>query len=138
MLNPALYLFFFQGSAAPSTEPTPTGGWAFQFYRETAEQRRRERERLGIEPREQKKIDRAATKILKTLPEGLNVSRETLIQAVMAAPQFDALLMALRPSEGMAAALAEAILLRVQWITEQQRLAEEDEAMALVRVLLEL
>lgn len=134
MLNPALYLFFFQGSAAPSTEPTPTGGWAFQFYRETAEQRRRERERLGIEPREQKKIDRAAVKIARNLPkEGL-----LTVPLVMAAPQFDALLMALRPSEGMAAALAEAILLRVQWITEQQRLAEDEEAMALVRVLLEL
>lgn len=128
------------GSAAPEPAPeaTPTGGtdtW-LSYHRVQAELRRRrerEREELEITEAEQRAIDRAAVKIARTMPGvGLDAPQAAQ-QAVMAAPQFDALLMTLRPSEGEIAALAQAVVDRILWM-----MAEQEEEEAVVRLLMEM
>lgn len=130
----------FQTGAGEVTTPTvtPSGGWARGTapglgQRETAEQRRRERERLGIEPPQQRAIDRAAVKIARSMPGvGLAAPQEAR-RAVLAAPAFDALLMTLRPSEGEILALAQAILDRLAWMQ-----AEQEDEEAIVRLMMEM
>lgn len=121
------------GAPEPAPEQQPTGGWHTlprDFGRsQHAEARRRERERLGIEPAQQRAIDRAAVKIAPTVTQGGLVSP----QAVIAAPAFDRLLMIVRPSEGDVAALVQAILDRLAWMAEQD---EEDEAIP--RLMMEM
>lgn len=127
------------GGAGPEPEPTPeqqpTGGWLtfHQFQAELRRRREREREELEITESEQRAIDRAATKIARSLPGvGLAAPLEAR-QAVLAAPQFDALLMTLRPSEGEIQALVSAILLRIAWMA-----AEQEEEEAIVRLMMEM
>jgi hypothetical protein len=125
----------FQTGEAASTTVTPTGGWrappGFDRH-ETAEMRRLERERLGIIPKQQRAIDRAAVKIAAMPPP---VTQGGLLDApaVMAAPAFDRLLAALQPTEGQVMALVEAIMLRLAWMQ-----AEQDEEEAIVRLMFEM
>lgn len=119
---------------APAPEQ-PTGGWepgAWERYRTPADLRRareEERERLAITEAQQRKIDRAAVKIARRVAkEGLNADQPT----VMAMPSFDALLAALRPNEGQAVALAEAIMARLAWAAAAERADEEAAIMALL------
>ena len=115
----------------------PTGGWS-RLPRDfgqpqTREARRRERERLGIEPAQQRAIDRAAVKIVRAMP-GIGLDAPLAArQAVLSAPAFDALLMALRPSEGEIVVLVQAILDRLAWLA-----AEQEEEEAIVRLMMEM
>jgi hypothetical protein len=130
----SLYLLLLgQGGAEPETpEQQPTGGWrtppGFERH-ETAEQRRLERERLGIIPKQQRAIDRAAVRIAASVPVGGLLAPP----AVMAAPAFDRLLTALQPTEGQVMALVQAIMLRLAWMQ-----AEHDEEEAVVRLMMEM
>lgn len=112
---------------------TPSGGWRTPpglDRHETAEMRRVERERLGIEPGQQRAIDRAAIKIAAWYPQiGLLGSPQ-----VIAAPAFDRLLGIIQPTEGQVMALAQAILDRIAWVTAQQ---DEEEQMV-VRMMMEM
>lgn len=126
----------FQTGEAAAAVISPTGGFRFppDYGRvQTAEARRRERERLGIEPAQQRAIDRAATKIARALPNVGLAAPQDARQAIVAAPQFDALLMALRPPEGEIMALAQAILDRLAWMAAE---AEDEEA--IVRLMMEM
>lgn len=119
-----------------ATPESPTGGWAerphardYDFLESAEIKRRRasERERLKITEPDQRRLDRTAKKIARTLPrQGLNVAPAS----VMAEPAFDALLMALRPSEGEVMALAQAVVQRVLFLAEVVRQEEEDEVVA--------
>ncbi len=121
----------------PDPEPTTTGGWnVFSEPQRRAEalrrQREREREELELSEAEQRRLDRAATKIARRIAkEGLNADRP----AVMAAPAFDAVLAALRPTEGQALALADAILQRILWMAAAQQADEEQALLALLAEL---
>jgi hypothetical protein len=125
---------FQTGEAAPSG-PTPTGGWLSPsgfYHHETAEMRRRERERLGIIPKQQRAIDRAAVRIAAEAaptPSGGLLAAP----AIVASPSFDRLLSVLQPSEGAVALLVQAILDRMAWIAAE---AEEEEA--IVRMMMEM
>jgi hypothetical protein len=111
---------------------SPTGGWrtppSFDRH-ETADQRRRERERLGILPKQQRAIDRAAVKIAATVPQGGLLAAPVVI----AAPAFDRLLEALRPTEGQVMALVQAILDRIAAMQ-----AEEADDAEFIRMLMEM
>ena len=133
--------YWGRGGSGPAPEPTPpaqpTGGWRHfppaWGRRETAEDRRRERERLGIEPKQQRAIDRAAAKIVQTYPRaGLLAAPE-----VAAVPQFDRLLGIIQPTEGQILALAQAIVDRIAWIVAQRQ-ADEDEEEMLLRLMMEM
>lgn len=137
---PAVYFgnrYFAPGGDAAPPEPEapaqqPAGGFRFppDYGRtETAEQRRLERERLGIEPAQQRAIDRAAVKIAASYPQaGLLAPPQ-----VIAAPAFDRLLAVVQPTEGQIMALAQAILDRLAWMA-----AEQEEEEAIVRLMMEM
>jgi hypothetical protein len=118
----------------------PTGGWSRlppEFGRpQTKEARRLERERLGILPKQQRAIDRAAVKIAASAP---TITRGGLLSApqVIAAPAFDRLLGIVQPTEGQVLALAQAIVDRIAWIVAQQQ-AEDDETEMLLRLMMEM
>lgn len=120
-------------SGDESGAQNPTGGWVSlprDFGRtQTAEARRRERERLGIEPAQQRAIDRAAVKIASVIAQGGLVSP----QAVIDLSAFDHLLTLLRPTEGEVMALAQAIVDRLLWMA-----AEQEEEEAVVRLMMEM
>lgn len=124
-------------SGAPVEDTRPTGGWdVFTHYRHRADalrrQREQEREELELTEQEQRRLDRAAVKIARRVAkEGLNADRP----AVIAAPAFDAVLAALRPTEGQALALADAILQRILWMAAAQQADEEAALMALLAEL---
>lgn len=122
-------------SAQTETLPIqqPTGGWDMfaDVQRREQMRRRREQEREDLELTElqQRRLDRAAVKIARqAAKEGLGAARPL----VMASPSFDAVLTALRPTEGMVLALADAILQRVIWMAEAQQADEEAALMALL------
>lgn len=110
----------------PAPPPSATGGWERGTYhfldsRRVKEARRRERERLAITPRLQRKIDKTAQKLAR---EGL-LGRPAI--AIMATPAFEALLAALRPGpeaiESMAAELLAAIEARMRRMHEAEERA---------------
>ena len=122
----------------PPAADRPTGGWtvsAWERYK-TPDDIRRDREderrRLDLTAPEQRKLDRVAVKIARRVArEGLTADQAVVI----AAPAFDAVLTALRPTEGQVLALADAILERVVWMAEMER---RDEEAALMALLMEL
>jgi hypothetical protein len=121
------------GAAQPVAETTPTGGawcyWHDVAQRDLARRRAEEREELQITARQQRKIDRAAVKITRRIAkEGL--AAEPAV--VMAAPAFDALLIALQPTEGQVAALVQAIMDRIAWQAAADQADEEAALMALL------
>lgn len=125
------------GVTPPTPEPEirPAGGWVsppgYERH-ETAEMRRGERERLGIIPKQQRAIDRAAVKIAAMAP-AITAGGLLDAPAVIAAEPFDRLLATLQPDEGMVMALAQAILDRIAWMQ-----AEADEEEAIVRLMMEM
>jgi hypothetical protein len=129
---------FFTGAGSPSEpqpEPeaatTPTGGWerlppSFG-RRQSDEELREERERLGIIPREQKKLDRAARSIAKRVDDPAKAEAE-----IMRAKEFDKLMSDItarnnQVMEGLAAMLVQSLMLRV---LEEMR--DEDDAIAMM------
>lgn len=122
----------------PASQTSP-GGWrsppGFERH-ETPEMRRRERERLGILPKQQRAIDRAAAKIVASAP---TVARGGLLAVpqVIAAPQFDRLLSIVQPTEGQVMALAQAIVDRIAWIVAQEA-ADAEETEQILRLMMEM
>lgn len=132
MLNPALYLFFFQSATTPAAAvQTYSGGWFIPQYRyQTDDEKREERERLGIIPREQKKLERAARAIAKRIEPG--VSLEQLQQEVMRAEEFNRLMADISQRnrdiiDGLALMMAQAIEARIL-----EELRDEDDAIAML------
>lgn len=129
---PSLYLLLMgQGGAAPEPEvqQQPTGGWLPRDFgrAQTEEERRKERERLGIIPKEQRKIDRAARSIAKRVETPQQAEAE-----ILRAKEFDTLMSDISARnnevmEGLAALLAQAILARIL-----EDLRDEDDAIAML------
>ncbi len=132
MLNPSLYLFFFQGSTAPTPEPEQfySGGWDLRYRHQTEDELREERERLGIIPREQRKLERAAKSIAKRMEPG--VSLDVLKQEVLRAEEFNRLMADISKRnqlviDGLAYLMAQAIEARIL-----EELRDEDDAIAVL------
>lgn len=132
------------GGVTPPTPPAaPSSGGSPGYYRPIGDdyrtpadiirrRRREERERLDLTEAQQRKIDRAAAKIAATAPPEVKGGL-LAAPAVMAAPAFDRLLTALRPTEGQVMALVQAIMDRLAWMQ-----AEQDEEEAVIRLLMEM
>lgn len=125
--------------AAPVVEETPSGGWDYLSpRRETAEERRLERERLGIIPAQQKAIDKAARKIAKRLDETdysapAREMRERIERAAEALALANRLATELRrPREEMLALALEAIEARLAWMQAQAEFERDEEDVALL------
>lgn len=142
-------VYWGDGGDGVPPEPQPeaaqfySGGWERAKQRakslhnlypqQTDEERREERERLGIIPREQKKLDRAAKSIAKRIDPGQ--SAEQIAAEVMRAKEFDGLMsdISARNQEiidgldGMALLMAHAIQYRIL-----QELQDEDDAIAML------
>lgn len=117
----------------PLTPNQPTGGWAFppQMGRvQTPEERRQERERLGIIPRQQKGLDRAARSIAKRVDPG--ISPEELQRRIAEAKEFDKIMADLTARnqqiiDGLALMIMQAIQARIL-----EELRDEDDAIAML------
>jgi hypothetical protein len=132
------------GGEEPAPEPEqPTSGGSPGYYsnvdryRTPAEllrvRRARERAELDLTESEQRKIDRAARKIARSLPDVGLAAPLAARQAIMAAPAFDQLLMALQPSEGQIRALAQAILDRLAFMESER----DEEAQVILAMTME-
>ena len=124
------------GGATPpvTTTVTPTGGWDLSFLnrQRSKDDIRRERERLGIVPKQAKKIERLADKLADDLPPEPN---QMLVQ-IMASKEFNKLLQAFAQRDAerrakIANFVAQLMLIRIL----QER--EEEEA-AIVTLLMEM
>lgn len=122
------------GGAAPEPEAQrPTGGWNFPpeyGRRQTDEERREERERLGIIPKQQKGLDRAARAIAKRVDPGR--SPEEIAAEVAKAKEFDKIMADLTARnrqviEGYALMVMQAIQARIL-----EELRDEDDAIAML------
>jgi len=122
--------------AAPEPEAeevSPVGGWErlqHVFRRpQTEEEKRKERERLGIIPREQRKIERAAKAIAKRIAERPSVDIEA---EILRASEFNKLMadISARNKEiigGLSLFLVQAIQARIL-----EELRDEDDAIAML------
>lgn len=110
---------------------TPTGGWSFPpDYGRSAEDRRKERERLKITEREQRKIDRAAKAI--ALRVGDDRSPVAVETEIAHAREFDKLIADITARntavmEGLALLLMQSLQARIL-----EELRDEDDAIAML------
>lgn len=116
-----------------STSVTPTGGWENwrNIYRRerTKDDIRRERERLGIVPKQAKKIERLADRLADDLPPEPS---QMLVQ-IMASAEFNKLLQAFaRRDAERRAQIAEFAAQEILRMVLAQRDAEEEAIVALI------
>lgn len=120
-----------KGGAVPPTVETPSGGWDLRFLsrQRSKDDIRKERERLGIVPRQAKKIERLADRLAEELPAEPN---EILVQ-IRASEEFNALLqMFAQRDADRRAQIAEFAALEIMRMVLAQRDAEEEAIIALI------
>lgn len=133
----ATHYLFFWFPAAQEQAVTPTGGWENwrNIYRrqQGKDEIRRERERLGIVPRQAKKIERVADRLADEITA---YEPNAMVAQITAAQEFKALLDALAKKDAeRRSVIAEfAANLILQRILEER----EGEERAIVTLLMEM
>jgi hypothetical protein len=128
-----LLLFWRNASAPTPAVETPTGGWENWrniYKRERSrDEIRRERERLGIVPRQAKKIERLADRLADDLPAEPN----QMLVEIMASEEFAKLLQAFAKRDAeRRAQIAEFAAAEIMRMVIAQRDAEEEAIVALI------
>ena len=128
-----MLLLFWRTAGAPTPEPTvtPTGGWDLTFLnrQRSKDDIRREREKLGIVPKQAKKIERLADRLADDLPPEPS---QMLVQ-IMASEEFNKLLQAFAQRDAeRRAQIAEFAAQEILRMVIAMRDAEEEAIVALI------
>lgn len=124
-----MLLLFWRSTPTPEPAVTPTGGWknwrSIYKREQTKDEIRRERERLGIVPRQARKIERVADDLVDRIDA---YEPNAIVAQITASQEFSALLDALAKRDAerremIAQFAANLILTRILQDREQEEAA---------------